>query len=118
MSFLYPRTIAVTRPKGPAGVGYVGYSSPLQANEDPVVSGIPANIQLKSTPSRTTADGLPSAPPGPPVWRVYIPRSAVAKDVIRDRDIITDDLNVRYQISGAYWNSMGWNIACVRLEAH
>ncbi|MBM7045438.1 hypothetical protein [Rhizobium lusitanum] len=117
MTFIYPRTIAVTRPQGQTGVGDVGYSGVLESTETAVISGIPANIQLKTAQSRQTSGGLPAAPPGPPVWRVFIPLNAVAKGVIVDRDIVTDDLGERYQIIAAYWNSMGWNIACIRLEA-
>ncbi|OCJ12474.1 hypothetical protein A6U86_05480 [Rhizobium sp. AC27/96] len=117
MSFMYPRTIAVTRPTGQTGVGNVGYSGVLKSTETPVVSGIPANIQAKTTMARTYAGSLPAAPPGPIVWRVFIPLRAVANGVILDRDIITDDLGERYQVEAAYWNSMGWNIACIRLEA-
>lgn len=117
MSFLYPRTIAVTRPTGPSGVGNVGYSGVLPSTETPVVSSAPANIQAKTTLSRTYTGALPAAPPGPIVWRVYIPFKAVPKGTIKDRDIITDDQGIRYQVEAAYWNSMGWNLACIILEA-
>lgn len=114
---MYPRTIAVTRPSAPTGVGYTGsYSGVLKPTETPVVSGIAANIQAKTTMGRILAGTLPSASPGPIVWRVFIARGVVADDVIKDRDIITDDLGRRFQIEAAYINSMGWNIACVRLD--
>lgn len=118
MSFMYPRTIAVTRPKGQTGVGDVGYSGVMEGTETPVVSGIPASVQAKTTMARAPSGALPAAPPGPIVWRIYIARGLVADDVIRDRDIITDDLGRRFQAEAAYPNSMGWNIAAVRLEAH
>lgn len=115
-SFIYPRTIAVTRPVAPTGVGYQGYSATQSGSETAIVSGIPANIQAKTTLSRPA--GLPGAPPSPIVWRIYIPLDAVANGVILDRDIITDDLGCRYQVEASYWNSLGWNIAAIRLEAH
>lgn len=114
---MYPRTIAVTRPSAPTGVGYTGtYSGELKSTETPVVSGIAANVQAKTTMGRIIAGALPSAAPGPIVWRVFIARGVVADGVIKDRDIITDDLGRRFQIEAAYVNSMGWNIACILLE--
>lgn len=115
---MYPRTVAITRPQGQTGVGNVGYSGVLASTEVPVVSGIPANIQAKTTMARVPNGSLPAQPPGPIVWRVYIPLNAVAMGVIKDRDVVTDDLGDRYQVEAAYWNSMGWNLACIRLEAH
>jgi len=119
MSFLYPRVIVVTRPSAPVGAGYTGgYAGALKSTETAVVSGIAANIQAKTTMGRTLAGTLPSAAPGPIVWRVFIALGLVADGVIKDRDIITDDLGRRFQIEAAYSNSMGWNIACIRLETH
>ncbi len=117
MSFLYPRTITVTRPQCQDGVGNVGYSATLKSTETPVISGVAANIQAKTTMARTPSGSLPAQPPGPIVWRVFIKRGLVADTIIQDRDIITDDLGRRFQCEAAYVNSMGWNIACVRLEA-
>lgn len=117
MSFMYPRVIAVTRPSAPVGVGYTGsYSGELKSTEIAVISGIAANVQAKTTMGRTVAGALPSAAPGPIVWRVFIARGLVADGVIKDRDIITDDLARRFQVEAAYQNSMGWNIACIALE--
>ena len=114
---MYPRTIAVTRPSAPVGVGYTGgYSGALKSTETPVVSGIAASVQAKTTMARPVAGALPSAAPGPIVWRVFIARGIVADGVIKDRDIITDDLGRRFQVEAAYSNSMGWNIACTALE--
>ena len=114
---MYPRTIAVTRPSAPVGVGYTGaYSGELKSSETAVVSGIAANIQAKTTMARVYSNALPSAAPGPIVWRVFIARGVVADSVIKDRDIITDDLGRRFQVEAAYVNSMGWNIACILLE--
>lgn len=114
---MYPRRISVTRPAGQTGIGDVGYSGVEIDTETPVVSGIAANIQAKTTMARVPNGSLPAQPPGPIVWRVYIKRGLVADDVIKDRDIITDDLGRRFQVEADYQNSMGWNIPCVRLEA-
>ncbi|KAA0686011.1 hypothetical protein DTW90_34560 [Neorhizobium sp. P12A] len=117
MSFLYPRTISVTRPQGQTGVGNVGYSAVEKGTEAPVISGIPASVQAKTTMARVPNGSLPAQPPGPIVWRVYIPNGKVPDGMIQDRDIITDDLGRRFQVEADYVNSMGWNIPCIRLEA-
>lgn len=116
-TFLFDRVIAVTRPTGQTGVGAQGYSGVQQGTETPVVSNIPACIQSRATSSRLGRELFPAAAPGPIVWRVFIPENMVADDVIKDRDIITDDLGRRFQVEAAYPTQMGWNIAAVILEA-
>lgn len=118
-TFLYPRTIAVTRPTEPSNVGDVGYSGLEIAEETSVVSGLPASIQVKTTSSRERSSNLPGSPPAPIVWEIYIPREAgVTANTIQDRDVITDEFGRRFQIEAAYFHPMGWTIAAVRLEAH
>jgi hypothetical protein len=36
---------------------------------------------------------------------------------IRDRDILTDDEDYRYQVGGNYWTSMGYQLSTIREEA-
>jgi hypothetical protein len=115
MSFIYPRTIAVTRPAAQAGVGPIGYGGETIATETAVVSGIAASIQISS------GRGIP--PTGLPgdakrtFWNVLIQLGAVANGVIETRDIVTDDLGVRYQVAAPYWNSLGYQLLVERLEA-
>lgn len=112
MSFIYPRSVVVTRPTQPTGIGAVGYSAVQVSTEIPVASNIPANIQMfKDKPNST----LP-ADAGKTMWKIMIPLSAVALGVIQTRDIITDDLGQRYQVHAPYWNSLGHNCLCERLE--
>lgn len=119
MSFMYPRIVAISRPVAPSGTGFVGYSGTTPTNETVVLSGVSASIQVKTTSSRERATDLPAAPPSPIVWNVIIPLSEnIAVGTIKDRDIVTDDVGDRYQIEAAYWNSLGWSLACIRLEAH
>lgn len=118
-TFLYPRVVAITRPVGPSGKGYVGYSGAEASEETPVASGVPASIQVDRSSSRQRSDDLPAAPPSPVVWKIYIPAFAnIAKGAIEDRDVATDDNGDRYQIEAAYWHPMGWTLSAIRLEAH
>lgn len=115
MSFLYPRTVAITRPTMLPGVGAVGSGGTTLANEVAVASGIPASIQLEKGGGRR-GPGLPGDTSKHTFWRVLIPLSAVAQGTIQTWDVVTDDLNARYQVMGPYWNSLGYNLEVERLE--
>lgn len=111
MSFLYPRTIAITRPRTSSGTGVQSYGGVVAAAEDPVASGIAASIQL----ARLGGAGLVPLPADAARsrWRIFFKGPS---SLVRDRDIITDNLGVRYQVSAAYWNSLGYACECERLE--
>ena len=111
MSFLYPRTIAITRPRASTGTGVQSYGGVTAAAEDPVASGIAASIQL----ARLGGEGAVPLPADATRSRWRISFKAVS-GLVRDRDIISDDLGVRYQVSAAYWNSLGYACECERLE--
>lgn len=111
MSFLFPRVISISRPAVQSGAGVVAYGGHRPAAETPVVSGIAASIQMRKTAPKGDA-GLP-ADSNKTYWRIMfnLPNGAV-----RNRDIITDDLGIRYQVAGAYWNSLGYQAFCELLE--
>ncbi|MDA8256532.1 MAG: hypothetical protein M0Z99_12980 [Betaproteobacteria bacterium] len=116
MSFIYPRTITITRPAVQSGVGTIGYGGQMPSTETPVTSGVSASIQLKKEGRHPETD-LPGDITKITLWVVLIPVSAgLSVGVIRDRDILTDDGGLRYQVTAAYWNSLGWNLLCERLE--
>lgn len=114
MSFLYPRTVSVTRPAAQVGVGTLPYGGMVKVNETAVVAGLPASIQMNKVRGMPEAD-LP-ADAGKTHWRVFIPGSAAALGVIAVRDVLTDDLGQRYQVIAPYWNSLGHTLLCERLE--
>lgn len=114
MSFLYPRTIAVSRPGTQPGVGAQGYGGELPSTETPVASGLPASIQFYKERGHNEAQ-LPGDV-GKTYDRILIPASAAALGLIRSRDIITDDLGLRYAVVKPYWNSLGYNLMVERLE--
>jgi hypothetical protein len=124
MTGIYPRTIAVHRMKTVAGVtdaiGLVGYSGAEQGSgpqgEDVLFTGIPASIQ-KGPAGRKKDGALPTDAVWAPTWRIFIPLASMDKGNIRDRDIIVDDELYRYQVGQAYWNILGYQLICIRLEA-
>ena len=116
MSFIYPRLATITRPV--SGGGAVGirtnYSGVVTASETTIATGIKCSIQFKTT-GNAPLQSLAADIRARTQWRVFMP--TVALGVIQDRDIVTDDLGQRYQVNANYWNSLGYNLYCERLEA-
>jgi hypothetical protein len=116
MSFIYPRKLTITRQAPVTGGGVKGYSGMQPSQESAVIaSGVPASIQLDKERGKTEAN-LP-ADSSKTLWRVFIPLGYAPLGLIQSRDIVTDDLSARYQVMGMYWNSLGHNLLCERLEA-
>lgn len=132
MSFIYPRTITITRPVpqlSPAGglasagssqVGgstpYLGVRNKAKGAETIVAVGIPCSIQAHGARAVTDREAMPSSAPGPVRWKFLVPLGELVFGQVRDRDIVTDDLGNRYDIASDYWNSLGYNFEAVRLE--
>ncbi|MBR0693670.1 hypothetical protein [Bradyrhizobium lablabi] len=125
-SKLYPRTIDVRRLKTVAGtsdtLGLTGYSGAEASTgsspegETVLFTGIPASIQARAT-GRKKDSSLPQDVVYAPTWHIWVPRGALAKDAVRDRDVIVDDNGYRYEVAQNYWNLLGYKLVCIRLEA-
>ena len=114
-SWIYPRTIAVTRPTQPVAVGNVGYAAELPSTEAPILSGITASIQVDRARG-STGIGLPGDSQKT-MWKVFTPLGAIALGVVHTRDIVTDDQGIRYQIAAPYWTPLGCQLLCELLES-
>lgn len=119
-SFVYPRTIKVTRPPAQSGVGAQAYGALARSGETAVVSDVAASIQARnvSKPNHVDlpADGKMS------VWDIYISRGEcqrkqIGAGDILSRDWITDDAGERYQVLTNYWDSLGFKLTCEKQEA-
>jgi hypothetical protein len=118
MSFLYPRVVTISRPNPTTGIGALPYQGLLPSNETVLFSNIPAAIQHRGN---TNAIGLPADAKSEPCWVVIIPGSQVPLSgsgiqSIQERDIFTDDLGNRYQVYSGYWNSLGYQAECEKLQ--
>jgi hypothetical protein len=112
MSFLYPRLIAISRPAVADEPSLTpAYSGLDPVAETPVAKDIRASIQLDRQ-GQNNATGLPSDGKAT-LWRVLFRRE---NGLLQARDVITDDLGVRYQVLAPYWNSLGYNALVERLE--
>lgn len=116
MSFLYPRTIGITRPTQPVGFGNVGYAAELPSTEEAVTyAGIPASIQFDK--SKGMQDAKLPGDSGKTLWKIMIPSRSLAVGSVVTRDVVTDDAGVRYQVVAPYWNSLGYNLLCELMES-
>ncbi|MGA7781090.1 MAG: hypothetical protein WCA85_25750 [Paraburkholderia sp.] len=116
MSFIYPRTISVTRPNTDLAAGYApNYSGVEPTDETPIATGLQASIQLKKGLGRPDPN-VPADAAQKSLWTVLIPAGSAQLGLIQTNDIITDDLGVRYQVTGPYWNSLGYALLVERLE--
>lgn len=112
MSFTYPRTISISRPPINTGAGDQGYETAPPDQETAIQAGIPANIQQRRS-GGNNAVGLPGDA------RVTSHRVFFRwpePGLVEKRDIVTDDLGIRYQVDSPYWNSMGYRLEVVELE--
>lgn len=125
-SFMYPRTISVRRPRAnaampgiPTGLpvaGLADYGGVLPEQETVILTGLPASIQQKATAGGQGA-ALPSGARANTTWRVFIPLRALPnRDAVETRDIVVDDQGRRFQVTAAYWNSLGYNLLTELLE--
>jgi hypothetical protein len=126
MSFLWPRVISIHRSRTVAAetpsIGETGYSgredntSPSDPEGERVLfTGVCAQIVAKRAGQLRTA--LVTDVTANPQWMITTPASALPQYSVRDRDIVIDDEGYRYQVSQNYWTPLGYELACVRLEA-
>jgi hypothetical protein len=126
-SAIYPRLISIRRVRHVAGIedqiGFVGYSGETASTdafaangEDILIGGIPASIQPRQS-GRKKDGTLPQDAVFAATWFIFVPKNALAKGFVRDRDIVVDDEGYRYEVAQAAWNLLGYKLVCIRLEA-
>jgi len=117
MSFIYPRTVSISRQPVQTGGGLKPYGGIDPTAETVLFSDLPASIQQKSTSARPDPH-LPADAANRSLWRVFMPRSVnLPPESVLRGDIITDETGQRYMVSAPYINSLGPNFLVERLEA-
>ncbi len=111
MSFIYDRTISIRRPAKQTGVGIQKYGGETIAEETVIEDCVPASVQQKRESTRDVS-GVPSTGKAGN-WRIYF---NLPNGKVQSRDIIVDDLGIRYQVLMPYWTRLGYNCSCERLE--
>ncbi len=115
MSFLYPRIVQLSRPNAQSGVGIQPYQGLNKVNETILLSNIPASIQHKSELKIPFAN-LPGDTSGEDAYYIFIQLQYLSLGTVNNRDIFTDDLNNRYQVTANYWDSLGYRLKCELLQ--
>jgi hypothetical protein len=102
-------------------LGNVGYSgAENNATAEGVTTlyvGLVASIQLGAAGKTTKNVNLPGDATSKPVWNIFIPASVTTLYDIRDRDIIVDDEQYRYEVGANYWTGLGYQLSTVRQES-
>lgn len=102
MSFLYPRTIQISRQNRDAAVGAQPYSGVTEVNETLIVSGVAAHIQSDRQGTAPIAK-LAADAAGESTWKIIF---RLPRGTVQTRDIITDDLGNRYQVIAPDWGPL------------
>ena len=110
-NFIYPRIISVSRPTQTSGIGALPYQALSSANQTVLFTDLAASIQHRG--SNQLKSGLPADANSGNQWTILF---NLPDGSVWERDIITDDLGKRYQVSTAYWNSLGYQCECERLQ--
>jgi hypothetical protein len=111
------RTVWVTRPAAPTGVGNVGYSGPCVSNETYVLGssvgpGWPASI-LFGRKTRTHAE-LPASG-DEHGFRIMLPVSVPV--TLQSGDMLHDDLGRLYVVGGAVLTDQSWMVDATEVHA-
>ena len=124
MSFLYPRVISIARPNSTptedvgaaSDIGAQGISAERGApDESLILENLPASIQEDRQGQRNPV-GLPTDAKYEPIYKIFIPKSAAALGQIKSRDVVIDELGIRYQVFAPVWDSLGYRLGAIVLE--
>ncbi len=111
-TFLYPRTITITRPPVPSqGGGAFRFGGDQPAEYLVILSGIAAAVQSDRI-GRITPSNLPASS-GLPYYKILIPASEAALGTIQKNDFANDDLGIHYQVYDPYWTPLGYQLKAI-----
>ncbi len=113
MSFIYPRTISISRPNASTAVGAQGYGGLLKTAETQIAAGIAAHIEAERQGKDPDAK-LPGDAKGESIWRIMF---KAAKGLVQTDDIITDEIGNRYQVISASWEQLGYTCRVQIMQA-
>ncbi len=99
------RTLSFSRPAAPLAAGLNTYGGLTMATATPLTGPFPASVLAAGTGGADA--GLPAdATPG--AWTVLLP--AIADVVLRNGDLVTDDLARAGVVSSAELTDLGWRL--------
>ncbi len=112
VNFLFPSLISISRPNPDITVGAQPYGGVLSTNETILATGIAAHIEADRQGQAPTAK-LPSDAAGQSIWKIIFKG---APGLTQTDDILTDDLNNRYQVIAADWGPLVTTCRCQILQ--
>ena len=107
------RTLTIYRPQQNSGAGLRPYGGETVANQVTLATAFPASV-LQGSKGEKSMVNLPGDVRSP-WWQVLLPNLPGAI-LLRNDDIITDDLSKRYKISSAEQSELGWRITAAEME--
>lgn len=108
MSGIYVTNITLTRVPDSTSINdhnYEGREYPLVV----IATDIPCTLQQKSY-SNKPITGLPQDLSNDSIWNAYFKRKTAAKGFFKERDVLIDDLNRKFEVLAAYWNILGYKL--------
>lgn len=106
------RTVSVSRPHGAADVGLNPYGGNVVATEVPVMTNFPASL-LEMGKGRNKQTGDLPGDVGAGAWQLYLPY--VDGVLLRDSDILVDDLDRRYVLGVCELQDLGWRCKAMQM---
>src|SRR5690348_16724962 len=107
------RTVTVYRPQQQTGVGAVGYGGNTASNQTAIASNWPASL-LQAAKAANNPIGLPGDGKQAS-WALLMP-AIPGGVVIKNNDIVTDDLGSRYLVYSAELTDLGWRMQLTESE--
>ena len=107
------RTITVWRPQQQAAIGPLGYGGSTQTNETAIATLFPASV-LAASKTGHAPTNLPGDVAA--AWFTLLLPTLPGGTPILDHDVITDDLNNRYVLSGVELSALGWRCNMMQAE--
>ena len=106
---LNSRMASIARPAGGTTAGIQGYGGVTRANETTLAYGLKCRIEIDRQ-GTIPVTKLPSDAAGQSIWKVIFPRMALG--FVQTSDIITDELNNRYEVIAAEWGRLVTTCRC------
>ena len=106
------RIVSVSRPVGATALGLNGYGGNVPSTEVAVVTDWPASL-LEMGKGRNKQYGDLPGDVGAGAWQLYLP--PVSGVILRDSDILVDDLDRRYVLGTCELQSYGWRCKAMQM---
>jgi hypothetical protein len=117
------RVISIGREAGTTGPGVQPVQELNGSQRGNIATGVPCSIEIDRERGKPMGD-VPGDIQSRTTWKIFIqPGDAVAATLnstgaILTRDVLTDDIGVKYQVSQAWWHWLnGWQIRAEMLQA-